>query len=342
MKKLIAHYLPQYHEFEENNNWWGKGFTEWTCVNNSFSTNRQHIIKKPHQDIGYYCLEDINVRRNQAIMAKKYGIYGFCYYHYWFGGKVLMEKTLEMMLLDNEPDLPFCFSWANEQWTRRMNGGDGSILQAKNYGGKEEWEMHLQYLLKFFKHKNYICINNCPVLLIYRISDIPNYQLRFNYWKNEIKKYGFDGLFIVMTIGNFKQDNFTSMILDVDSAVDFFPNFLWNHDLVDHKSGTYTYFDMNKVYDYIKKKPFIHPKQFASTMCGFDNFPRNVTHPNIFLNGTPTNFYQSLKDQVSRSKEDFIFINAWNEWGEGCALEPDTVYGYGYLESVKTVMRSTL
>ena len=138
MKKIIAMYLPQYHEFEENNRWWGKGFTEWTCVNRARSLSPNHRIKKPHSDIGYYSLLDCDFRRRQSEMAKSYGVYGFCYYHYWFGNKVLMDKTLKLMLEDGQPDIPFCLSWANEPWTRRMNGGDGELLQPTNYDEHKE------------------------------------------------------------------------------------------------------------------------------------------------------------------------------------------------------------
>lgn len=340
MIKPICFYLPQFHEFNENNLWWGKGFTEWTCVKNAKSLIPEHIIKHPHEDIGYYCLLDINIRKKQAELAKMYGVYGFCYYHYWFGGKVLMQASLELMLQDGEPDLPFCLSWANEPWTRKMNGGNGELLQPQFYGGVEEWDAHLQYLLKFFKNKNYILIDNKPVLLIYRIGQITNYKERFNYWKEEIKKYGFDGLFIAMTLGVFSKNESIPILPHVDGVVDFYPNFLREPDIVSYIDNNIAFCDINYAWKRILKEPQIHERHFKGMMVGFDSSPRSPKIASVFINGNPKTFGAVLSRQIENSKEDFIFINAWNEWGEQACLEPDTYYGYDYLKSLKnSVMR---
>ncbi len=337
MKKFIAHYLPQYHEFEENNKWWGKGFTEWTCVNRAEGFLPDHRIKKPHKDIGYYCLLDKDIRKKQAEIAKKYSIYGFCYYHYWFGDKVLLDKPLQLMLQDGEPNIPFCFSWANEPWTRRMNGGSGELLQPNNYGDIEEWDSHIEYLLPFFKNSNYILVNNKPMFLIYRLSQIPNYKKRFNYYNQKLKKEGFDGIFTVMTIGNFKNnDDIRSLAKDVDACVDFHPNFL-RKDIDYAKIKNFAYYDMPVAYEKILNSPVFHKVHFKGTMVGFDSSPRNPIISNVFINESPVLFKRHLKKLIKKSKDEFIFINAWNEWGEGCALEPEQEDLYGYLRKIKSL-----
>ena len=333
MIKIICLYLPQFHEFEENNLWWGKGFTEWTCVNRAVSLTQGHIIKRPHEDLGYYCLLDKSVRKKQAEIAKEFNVYGFCYYHYWFGGKLLMEKSLELMLEDGEPDLPFCLSWANEPWTRRMNGGNGEIIQPQFYGGIEEWDAHLQYLLKFFKNKNYILIDNKPVLVIYNISQITNYKDRFAYWRSKIKEYGFDGLFIIMTLGMFPK----IPLQDADGAFNFYPNLLdWSH--IAWKKDNISFYEMEKVWECLLNDPNIHTRHFRGMMVGFDGSPRRSNNPNVFINGSPKNFGNVLRQQIKKSKEEFLFINGWNEWGEQAVLEPDSYYNYEYLKNLKNAV----
>lgn len=334
MNKIIALYLPQFHEFEENNNWWGKGFTEWTCVNKAKPRSNKHKILKPHPDIGQYSLIDVNVRRKQATMAKQCGLYGFCYYHYWFGDKVLMDSTLQLMLIDGEPDLPFCLSWANEPWTRRMNGGSGELLQPNNYGDEQEWESHLQYLLPFFKSKNYIKIDNKPVFVIYRVSQIPNCEQRLKYWKDRLKQLGFEGMFVVMTIGNFR-DDFKKMCDYTDATFDFYPNFLWEPSMISEVIGNVAFYDMNKVYERIVEDKPVHTTHFKGTMVGFDSSPRSPLRCNVFINGSPKLFMKNLNDILSISNEEFVFVNAWNEWGEGCALEPSEEFGYEYMNCIK-------
>lgn len=336
MTKIIAWYLPQFHEFEENNRWWGKGFTEWTCLQQVQPTCPEHKIKYPHPDIGYYCLEDVAIRKKQAELAKSYGVYGFCYYHYWFGDKILMQKPLELMLSDGEPDLPFCLSWANEPWTRKLYSGDGELLQTNNYGKVDEWEAHFQYLYHFFSHKNYIQIDGKPLFLIYRISQIPNWQERFTYWQSRLKQVGFNGLYVVLTLGNFK-DDYKPFLHYTDAVVEFFPNFLGKKEMILRKVGELYYYDMSFVYSTIIKYQQIHNVQFRGLLTGFDNHPRFPKQSNIFINGNPQLFGKALTQQLARAK-DFLFINAWNEWGEGAILEPDMDNDYAYLEQVKNCL----
>ena len=336
MKKPIAYYLPQYHTFPENDLWWGKGFTEWSCVNNApVPKIKEHRIKLPHPDIGYYSLLEKETRKKQAELAKKYKIYGFCYYHYWFGNKVLMQKPLELMLEDGEPDLPFCFCWANEPWTRRMNGGNGDILQPTNFGDEQEWEDHFQYLLKFFKNKNYILKNNSPVLVIYRVSIIKNYLDRFNYWRTRAKQFGFNGMHIIGIKGNFTYDT-EKINNSVDAITEFYPNFSEPNFKIDN----YNYYEMDKIYNKIINSKELHKTHYSSIMQGFDNSPRSPKQCKIFIKNSPELFKSAFKKILQKNSNDFVFINAWNEWGEGCVLEPETEDEYKYLEAISSAMNT--
>lgn len=334
MTKIICLYLPQYHEFEENNKWWGKGFTEWTCLKKAKSLSKDHRIRYPHDDIGYYCLLDYDVRKKQAEIARKYNIYGFCYYHYWFYNKTLMDEPLNLMLKDGEPNLNFCFSWANEPWTRRMNGGNGEVIQPSKYGNEEEWNNHLKYLFRFFKNKNYIKKDNCPIFFIYRVSQINNYKERFKYYNEKCKKEGFDGIKIFSTIGNF-DDNFEEQENYVEGFFDFQPNFMrFRNPGLLYETETSSFYDTEICYKYIIEKRFNFKNIIPSLFVGFDSSPRNTKRSNVFLNNNPFIFGKYLRKLNEIKKNEYIFINAWNEWGEGASLEPEIIDGYSYLEQL--------
>lgn len=331
--KVIAFYLPQFHEFEENNKFWGKGFTEWSCLKQCTTIIPNQYIRRPHSDIGEYCLLDRDTRKWQGETAKRYGLYGFCYYHYWFGEKPLMEKPLELMLDDGYPDISFCLSWANEPWTRRMNGGDGEVLIPTDHGGVEEWDRHISYLIKFFRHSNYICIDNKPVLLIYRPSTISRLSDRLSYWHRKTREAGFDGLFLVMTLANHR-DNPAQYIELFDAAVEFFPNFLGDSNIISYRIPEANVYEIKKAYQTILDYPQVHTRQFGGMMTGFDSRPRNGKLCNVFANSDPSIFGHYFQRKMGLVTEPYLFVNGWNEWGEGATLEPDERYGYGFLEAV--------
>ena len=164
--KIIAFYLPQFHSFPENDEWWGKGFTEWTNVKRAKPSFKGHYQPRIPLNKNYYNLTDVNALKWQADIAKKYGVYGFCYYHYWFDGHMLMEKPMEIMLQNKEVDLPFCICWANENWTKAWAQHSRKVLIAQTYGDKKDWEKHFYYLLPFFKDKRYIYKDGMPIFVI--------------------------------------------------------------------------------------------------------------------------------------------------------------------------------
>lgn len=200
--KIIAFYLPQFHEIPENDEWWGKGFTEWTNVKSAFPLYKGHIQPKVPLNHNYYNLLDNNVMKWQAKIAKENGVYGFCYYHYWFNGHMLLEKPMKLMLKDDEVQMPFCICWANEPWTKIWSGNDKKVLIPQKYGEEKEWKDHFDYLLPFFKDKRYICKDGEPIIVIYRPKVISCIEEMMNYWKQLAIKAGLPGLAVMCATNN--------------------------------------------------------------------------------------------------------------------------------------------
>ena len=191
--KIITFYLPQFHEIPENNEWWGNGFTEWVNVKKAKPLFEGHSQPRVPLNNNYYNLLDPSVQEWQASLAKKYGIYGFCYYHYWFNGKLLLEKPMENMLKNKKIDIPFCICWANEPWTRAWVG-ETKVLIPQEYGNKKEWKEHFDYLLPFMKDCRYIYENEKPLVVIYRPEVIDHLNDMLDYWNELAIENGFKGL----------------------------------------------------------------------------------------------------------------------------------------------------
>lgn len=229
--KMLAIVFPQFHEIPENNNFWGNGFTEWTLLKNIPRIVNGEIIKQPHNDIGYFNLNDYEHRKYMRILADKYNIFGFCFYHYWFKDKKILYEPTELMLLDGEPNKPFLFCWANEQWTRRWDGGNNEILLMQEYTDEKGNYDHFYYLLQFFKHKNYIKKFNKPIFIFYRIEeeDIANIKNIINLWNSLSIEEGFDGIHFMKFLGPFNNN----IILDeIHGYIEFEPGYCtqkyWN------------------------------------------------------------------------------------------------------------------
>ncbi len=347
--KPIALYLPQFHEIPENNEWWGKGFTEWTNVKKAkplFDGHYQPHI--PHEDVGYYDLSDVAVMAKQADMAKKYGIYGFCFYYYHFkDGKRLLEKPINNYLANKDINFPFCFAWANENWTRVWDGGEKNIIMPQDYSEANMLNMFKDMLIAF-KDERYIKHDGKPVLLIYRAEIIPEIRALTNKWRNIIKEHGFDGIYLI-SMQNFKQEDPYSM--GFDAATEFAPKYFdanknfkennikaydenWNLNLVNYSSVLKTMCN--------SKEP--RYTRYKSVCPAWDNSARRGPNgPLILYNTSKEYFYELYKTAVkntlvTKAKDaGFIFINAWNEWAEGTHLEPDEKHGYDNLDVIKSI-----
>lgn len=343
--KPICFYLPQFHSIPENDAWWGKGFTEWTNVAKARPLFDGHVIKRPHKDLGMYDLLEKRVRKKQAELARQYGVYGFCYHHYWFRGKRLLEKPLELMLEDGYPDLPFCLNWANEPWTRTWDGLEKEVLQEQEYGDEEDWRKHFEYLLPFFQHPKYITVRGAPVFSIYRIGHIPRAGEMIDCWKKLAVENGLPGLHIVQVLGSFADSQIDAKYAGVvDAVCEFQPNFSNFFGANIERVENVNTVDVPSSWEKITKLPRDYPVYYRGGFPGWDNSPRRGRGGYVFRNGSAEGFEKFLKKQFLEIKknpnedENFFFINAWNEWGEGCVMEPDEVDGYSSLEALQRAL----
>lgn len=355
--KILAFHLPQFHTFPENDGWWGKGFTEWTNVKRAKPLYKNHNQPRIPENRDYYDLKDVQVIKRQTQLAKKYGIYGFCYYHYWFDGKLLLNEPLEKMLsLEEKDKIEYCFCWANEPWTRAWEGST-EVLMPQNYGSQDDWREHFQYLLQFFKDTKYIKIDNRPILILYRTNNIPNCDDMISYWDRKCKEEGMKGIYIIEEKNNFQQESaceLSSAILEFEPMYTLkhgrsFPRRIMdrlyaNIDNLINKNNLLLY-KYNKVWKSIITRQHSSAdgkKEFLGAFVDWDNTPRKGKNGLVIRGATPEKFRYYLGLQMERARRlqsDFLFINAWNEWGEGTYLEPDESFKYEYLESIKECLK---
>ena len=356
--KPIALYLPQYHEIKENNEWWEKGFTEWTNVKKATSLFKDHYQPHIPIDRNYYNLDNNSVLIEQSNLAKQFGIYGFCFYHYWFNGKLLLEKPIHNLLGSKEPNFPFCLCWANENWTRTWDGQEKDVLMQQDYSLEDD-KNHIGYLIPFFKDERYIKIDGKPVFIVYRSELHPDIKEATKIWRDEVQKAGFPDIFLIR-VENFER-NLDPTKHGFDAGMEFAPDetlrgekaakknmveYLFKKAL--HKSaikkspvyenGLYAYPNLVKN---IVNRPKPDYKYFRCVCPSWDNSARRKKNATIYIGATPQLFGQwvkSMKEYTEKNlpdNEQLLFINAWNEWGEGCHLEPDEKWGTLYLEELK-------
>lgn len=342
----VAFYLPQYHRIPENDAWWGDGFTEWTNVDAArplFAGHDQPHV--PASSLGRYDLLDRDVRLRQGEVARAHGIHAFCYYHYWFRGKRLLEAPLERMLADGAPDLPFMLAWANEPWTRRWDGRDDEVLQPQRYGSADDWSAHFDTLLRFFRDPRYVRVNGCPVFLIYRAGHVDCLSEMLSCWRGLAQEAGFRDLHLVGMLTSFDEppDTFAPL----DAVCELFPS--WPRRLgLDgvHLRGVRVS-SARQAWRLGQSGPRVHPVQYRGAFASWDNTPRLGARGYAFVPLTPDELRERMVVQCRRTREDaalpapFVFINAWNEWAEGCHLEPDEARGTGWLEAVRDALRES-
>lgn len=357
--------MPQFHTIPENDKWWGDGFTEWVNVRNSKPKFRGHCQPECPLNDNYYNLLDINTQIWQAKLANKYGIDGFCYYHYWFEGKLLLEKPMEQMLNTPEINIPFCVCWANETWSRTWDGQETEILIKQNYTEtQKQWIEHFNYLLPFFKDKRYIQDQNRPILLIYKPQLITNCREMITLWRQLAKDNGFDDLYIGYQ--HFSAFDCDMDILGLDFGVEFEPfytiqeikkkiftprekiKYSLKHPLnvlryfQRHVLGYPIIYDYDEVWRRIVTRKVEKDNIFPGAFPAWDNTPRRGKNANVFYKATTEKFKFYFSEQVKKAENiynaKYIFINAWNEWAEGAHLEPDEKNEYRYLEAIKETM----
>lgn len=355
--KAMAFYLPQFHETAENNRWWGEGFTEWTNTRKSKPRFAGHYQPRvPHADIGYYDLSDVNALRSQALMAKKHGIHGFCFYHYWFSGEKLLNKPVELLLENKDIDTKFCLCWANENWTRTWDGLESEVLIAQEYSSSDP-ERFIRDVEPFLTDARYIKIDGRPVLIVYRPSIIPNVGDVFAAWKKYwISKYDIDlEIWCVRTDGNDHQ--YANLDAEFDAVVEFPPHVVpaSRHPTKYKMSQEFggiacdgNFYDYRMLVDDVTSgndySPMPAKRFYRGVTLGWDNSARRETGQSIWYGFSAAYYDKWLRHTINYTRRSFpsnsrfLFINAWNEWAEGTYLEPDEGTGYTNLNTTSRAL----
>ncbi|PKN13224.1 MAG: hypothetical protein CVU69_02670 [Deltaproteobacteria bacterium HGW-Deltaproteobacteria-4] len=358
--RLIALYLPQYHPILENDKWWGKGFTEWRNVCKAAPLFPGHYQPHIPADLGFYDLRLEEARIAQAELAREYGIHGFCYYHYWFNGRRLLERPAEEMLASGKPDFPFCLCWANENWTRRWDGEDQLVLMEQKYSEEDDRE-HIRDLFRFFRDERYVRINGKPVFFVYRTENIPDPARTASVWREEARQAGIGELYLVRVESIGRTDPHA---IGFDAALEFAPD--WNNLGHQVNSLAPSYSDLQDVvelprdvceknyirgYDVMMKRMLEKEKPdypwFRCVTPAWDNSARRSEGAVVLVNSTPSLYRHWLEsvikstNSVRKGDERIVFINAWNEWAEGNHLEPCLKWGRTYLEVTKAAIENS-
>ena len=350
MTSSICFHLPQFHPIPENDEWWGAGFTEWRNVARARPRFRGH--HQPHlpADLGFYDLRLPEARAAQAELAARYGVSGFCYYHYWFNGRRLLEAPVEAILASGEPDFPFMLCWANENWTRRWDGADREVLLAQHYGEQDDLD-HIRHLAPAFADPRYIRKDGKPVFLVYKAADLPDPRRTTDTWRREHARLGLGELYLCRVEAH-DGDRGDPVALGFDAAVEFQPDFAIKPGLIQPpKPGRAVRrvfrpnsgYRKNDVlpYDGLVRnalaKPAVPYPRYRCVAPGWDNSPRRAHRATIYRDATPEKFEHWLRETLRRTTREadreFVFVNAWNEWAEGAHLEPDDRWGHAFLEA---------
>lgn len=358
--KVIAFYLPQYHPTPDNDKWWGKGFTEWTNVGKAKPLFRGHYQPKVPADLGYYDLRLPEVRDAQVELAKEAGIYGFCYYHYWFGnGKEELELPFNEVLKSGKPAFPFMLCWANESWHKKFWNKDGKgsskeVLIEQTYPGEQDMIAHFNRLLPAFKDPRYIRIDDMPAFMIYKPLEHPQITKFIEVWQRLAKASGLPGIFFIAQHQETWKNGITNKLLslkfDMVNTMRLFEAAYWHTPWIVKV--------WNKLKRSVLRQPLVRPyetcvKYFFNNedtkenvsptlIPNWDHTPRSGMNGLVLINENPIIFSKYVNDvakKISKKKLPYIFLKSWNEWGEGNYIEPDLRYGREYINSLKTALR---
>ncbi len=339
--KPIAFYLPQFHPIPENDEWWGRGFTDWVNVSKAVPQFSGHYQPHLPGELGFYDLRLPEIQRRQVELAKNYGIYGFCFYYYWFAGKRMLERPIDQYLADPSLDLPFCLCWANENWTRRWDGAENEVL-IRQVHGEHEYRHFIRDIARYFEDPRYIRVAGRPLLLVYRVDILPNPVGAAQTWREECRRLGLGEIYVaaVQSFGISDPRPY-----GFDAAIEFPPHHLEEAIVHDRVPAASKRRFAGQIFDYTTaaKAMIAHRAEdytlYKTVMPSWDNTPRKGHKAHVFINSSPRTYKQWLEEAVRYSiralpkDRRFVFINAWNEWAEGTHLEPDQRYGYAYLQA---------
>jgi len=356
MIRPIAFYLPQYHPISENDEWWGKGFTEWTNVAKAKPLFKGHHQPNLPGELGFYDLRVPEVREQQAALAREHGIEGFMYWHYWFAGKRMLERPFQEVLASKKPDFPFCLAWANESWTGIWYGEAKRILIEQTYPGAKDYESHFYALLDAFRDPRYITVEGKPLFCIYKPFCLPDVSLIISMWQKLAKKEGLKGVYFVGFTSNVERDYHPLMESGFDGvhfqripeAVEHIVKHQYIYRLgrklnrlgLNNRHIAQGVFDYSQYIQHLTKPTDVTENMYPVIIPNWDNSPRSGRKSQIVKNSTPELFRKHVKDVFCLLKQKppeqrIVFIKSWNEWAEGNYLEPDNQFGRKYLEVLK-------
>lgn len=355
MLRALAFYLPQFHPIAENNEWWGPGFTEWTNVSKAKPLFRGHYQPHYPRDLGYYDLRCHESRVAQTQLAQEAGLSGFVYYHYAFGIRRLLERPLNDVLECTDIAFPFALCWANENWTRRWDGGDSTILMQQNYGPEHD-EAIFRTFLPYLEDNRYIQVEGRPLVLVYNVQALDDSKRTSDTWRLLAERHGFKGLYLVK-VEHF-ENSVDPKVIGFDAATQFAGPMRFLPGRIPAKQ-TLPLFGLNPrramrtvLYDYRKISEYLLTEQtscykrFFGVMPSWDNTARRGADSHVVINNSPIEYERWLREaarvtvQRFSGDEQLIFINAWNEWAEGCHLEPDQRWGKAWIEATSRALAS--
>ena len=365
--RVIAFYLPQFHPIPENDAWWGRGFTEWTNVARARRFFPGHYQPHVPADLGFYDLRVPEVREAQAELARRHGVSGFCYWHYWFAGRRLLERPFAEVLASGSPDFPFCLGWANESWSGIWHGAPDRILLEQTYPGPEDDEEHFRSVLPAFEDARYITVDGRPVFVLYRPGRVPSLERFTDLWRRLAARAGLKGIYFVGIDEQGRGDRAAG----VDAVIPFLPQFAKLHlygtvsprvreivrtgiARVKAATGRGETDDLPmippnlwpQVYPYAEfvRDAFVDisvgEHVIPLAVPNWDNTPRCGMKGNLLHGSTPELFRRHLRDAIGlvagrEADRRLVFIRSWNEWAEGNHLEPDFKNGLGFLQAVR-------
>jgi lipopolysaccharide biosynthesis protein len=358
--RLIAYYLPQYHPITENDIHWGKGFTEWTNVTKAKALFKGHYQPFLPTELGYYDLRVPEVRKAQADLAREYGIEGFCYWHYWFAGKRLLETPFNEVIKSGEPNFPFCLCWANHSWSAVWRGDSKKIIVEQTYPGVEDYTKHFYELLPAFRDPRYIKVHGRLMFSIFSPRHIPNCIQFTKIWRALAVKEGLEGFyFIGMGVEEKDLKN-----MDLDGCSPHTPHSLMHHlpltlkDKITYRLLKKNYVDARahllktaRIYSYADFVEVVNRQEYSeheypAALSNWDHSPRSGRKGFVLHGSSPELYGRMLSNCVQKIiqrpfEERIVFLKAWNEWAEGNYLEPDSKFGRGYLEAIKKAVEES-
>lgn len=374
--RVIALYLPQFHPIPENDEWWGKGFTEWTNVKKAKPLCKGHVQPRVPADLGYYDLRDPETRERQAELAREAGIEGFCYYHYWFGnGKQLLERPFNEVLASGKPDFPFCLCWANHDWTNKSwkkgnTQKTGSMIMQMQYS-EEDHINHFYNILPAFRDKRYITVDGKPLFAVWAPRNIPNGKRFVELWQNLAKQNGLPGIHFVgyTANANKKLPNGKLSLYETNKASAFYQSVLdigydavissgltraqsiiqgrlglaWNILTYKTRIPSSSHLDYSKVMRHYYVDEDAWENVYPTLLPQWDRTPRAGSKTEFLINSSPGKFQSTIEEALSYLKDKtsehrILFLKAWNEWGEGNYVEPDQQFGHGWLDAIRNAI----